>query len=396
VEAGAYLHDVVLEIVDGRIVGIRTDEDGAPLGAIDLGDRTILPGLIDVHTHLADRSWQPEEEFDYWGLPAPAFGIVGAVSARATLHAGFTTVRSASEPYFAGPALRDAIAAGWIEGPRVFAAGPMISITGGHGAWGNWMAPEHRLTTSAHAVADGEDQVRRTVREQIRANVDLIKISATGGYGTARTVPGAASYTEGELRAAVDEGRKRGIPVAVHAHGPEGILNAIRAGAHSIEHASMIDQEGIEAARAAGTWLVMDLLAAHYDLIEVARDYDDKELEGDNRQTYRDVEERFRQAYEAGSRMAFGTDSGVYPHGRNAEQFALMVAAGMSPLDALRSATIHAADLLGIAEDTGHTRPGARADLVAVPGDPLRDPSVLTGIDFVMKAGRVVRQPEGR
>jgi imidazolonepropionase-like amidohydrolase len=349
--------------------------------------------LIDLHTHLADRSWQPEEEFDYWALSAPAFGILGAIGAEATLQAGFTTIRNVSEPYYAGVAIRDAIEAGWIQGPRVLTAGPMISMTGGHGSWGNWMAPEHRLTTPAHAIADGEDEVRRAVREQIRANVDLVKLSATGGYGTEGTVPGAASYTEDELRAAVDEARKRGIHVAVHAHGAEGILNAIRAGAHSIEHASMIDAEGIAAARAAGTWLVMDLLAAHYDLIEADRNYSDKELEGDNRETYRDIEDAFRQAYQGGAPMAFGTDAGIYPHGRNAEQFALMVAAGMTPADALRSATIRAAELLGIDDDTGHTRVGARADLVAVDGDPLADPSVLTEIDFVMKAGEVVRRP---
>lgn len=396
VEAGTYLEDVVVEIVDGRITDVRTGQTSPPPGAIDLGERTILPGLIDLHTHLADRSWLPEAEFDYWAMPAPSFGIVGAVNAKTTLHAGFTTVRNVSEPYYAGVALRDAIAAGWIEGPRMFAAGPMISITGGHGSWGNWMGPAHELTTSAHAIADGEDEVRRTVREQIRARVDLVKLSATGGYGTTGTIPGAASYTEGELRAAVDEARKGGIHVAVHAHGAEGILNAVRAGAHSIEHASMIDAEGIAAARASGTWLVMDLLAAHYDLIEVARDYSDKELEGDNLQTYREVEQTFREAYEGGARIAFGTDAGVYPHGRNAEQFPLMVAAGMTPADAIRSATIRAAELLGIEGDSGHTRIGARADLVAVPGDPLADPSVLTRIDFVMKAGEVVRRPDDR
>ena len=392
VEVGAYRPDVLITVVDGRIAGVRPATDAAvPDGTLDLGDRTVLPGLIDLHTHLADRGWLPEAEFDYWAMPAPAFGIVAAANARTTLHAGFTTVRNVSEPFFAGTAIRDAIEAGWTEGPRVFASGPMISITGGHGAWGNWLGPQHELTTPAHAIADGEVEVRRTVREQIRANVDLIKISATGGFGSAGTVPGAASYTEAELHAAVDEARKRGIHVAVHAHGEEGILNAIAAGAHTIEHASLIDDAGIAAAREAGTWVVMDLLAAHYDLIEVSRDYSDKELVGDNEATYHDIEARFRRVYEAGIRMAFGTDAGVVPHGRNAEQFALMVAAGMTPEDAIRSATIRAAELLGIADDTGHLRVGARADLVAVAGDPLGDPSVLTEIDFVMKAGQVVR-----
>lgn len=393
VEAGAYVDDVLIEIVDGRIAGIEPAPGTLPAGTIDLGDRTILPGLIDVHTHLADNTWMPEEDFDYWAMPPASFGIVGTVNARTMLHAGFTTVRNVSEAYFTGVALRDAIAAGWIEGPRVFASGPMISITGGHGAWGNWMAPHIEVDGPGHAVADGEDEVRRTVREHIRAGVDLIKISATGGFGSAGTVPGAASYTEGELRAAVDEARKRGLHVAVHAHGEEGILNAIAAGAHSIEHASLIGPDGIAAAREAGTWVVMDLMGAHYDLIEVVRNYDDKELLGDNEAVYRDYERVFRATYEAGVRMAFGTDASVFPHGRAAEQFALMVAAGMTPADAIRSATIRAAELLGIEGDTGHLRPGARADLVAVRGDPLADPAVLTGIDFVMQGGRTVRRP---
>ncbi len=393
VEAGAYVDDVLVEVADGRIVSVGPAPTSLPAGTVDLGDRTVLPGLIDVHTHLGDNSWLPAEQYDPWTLTPAAFGIAGTVNARATLHAGFTTVRNVSEPYFTGIALRDAIAGGWIEGPRMFVSGPMITITGGHGAWGNWMAPQFDRSGLDHAVADGEDEVRRTVREHIRASVDLIKVAATGGFGTTGTVPGAASFTEAELRAAVDEARKRGLHVAAHAHGEEGILNAIAAGAHSIEHATMMGPEGIAAARAAGTWLVMDLLAAHYDLIEVDQDYSDKELEGDNADVYRDYEGVFRAAYDAGARMAFGTDAGVVPHGRNAEQFALMVAAGMSPADAVRSATIRAAELLGIEDEAGHLRPGARADLVAVRGDPLADPGVLTGIDFVMQGGRVVRRP---
>lgn len=393
VEAGAYVDDVLIEIVDGRVASVRRATASLPDGTLDLGDRTVLPGLIDVHTHLGDRSWLPEEEFDHWAMSPAAFGIAGTANAMATLHAGFTTVRNVSEPYFTGVALRDAIAAGWIEGPRMFVSGPMITMSGGHGAWGNWMAPQLEVSGLGDAVADGEDEVRRTVRSHIRAGVDLIKVAATGGFGTTGTVPGAASYTEAELRAAVDEARKRGLHLAAHAHGEEGIVNAIAAGAHSIEHASLIGEAGIAAAKAAGAWLVMDLLAARYDLLEVDRDYSDKELEGDNAAVYRDYERVFRAAYEAGVKLAFGTDAGVFPHGRNAEQFALMVAAGMTPVDAIRSATIRAAELLGIDEDTGHLRPGARADLVAVAGDPLADPALLTTIDFVMQGGQVVRRP---
>jgi len=391
VELGKYRSDVLIKIENGLIREIAdASETQASSEWIDLSGYTILPGLIDVHTHLCDNTYLGDE-FNHWALPAASFGIVGVVNAQKLLEAGFTTVRNVSEPYYAGVALRDAIANGWITGPRMFVSGPMITMTGGHGDWGGWMAPEHNVQTPAETVADGVDEVRKEVRNHIQNGVDLIKVAATGGYSTSGSIPGAATYSVQELRAAVEEAAKRGYVVAAHAHGDEGIQNAVAAGVRSIEHAGLLAEGSLQQIKENGVFLVMDLLAAHYDLVETKKDFSDKELGSSNEDLYREYSLRFARAYNAGVRMAFGTDSGVYPHGRNAEQFALMIEAGMTPIDAIRSATLWAAELLGIEENAGHLRVGMWADLVAVEGDPLVDSSTLTDIRFVMKAGKIVK-----
>ncbi|MEM7585590.1 MAG: amidohydrolase family protein, partial [Acidobacteriota bacterium] len=346
--------------------------------------------LMDVHTHLCDNSYLGDA-FDHWALPAASFGIACTINAKKLLEAGFTTVRNVSEPYYAGVALRDAIRNGWIEGPRMFVSGQMITMTGGHGDWGGWMAPEHDLRTPAEVVADGVDEVRKAVRTHIQHGVDLIKVAATGGFHTHGSIPGAATYSEEELRAAVEEAAKRGFAVAAHAHGDDGIKNAVAAGVRSIEHATLIEDATLEQAKAAGVFLVMDLLAAHYDLVETGKDFGDKQLGSDNEDAYRAFAERFAAAYRAGAKIAFGTDSGIYPHGRNAEQFGLMIEAGMKPIDAIRSATLWAAELLGIEENAGQVQEGMWADLVAVAGDPLADSSTLSDVRFVMKAGKIFK-----
>jgi imidazolonepropionase-like amidohydrolase len=299
-----------------------------------------------------------------------------------------------SDAFYCDVALRDAIARGWIEGPRVFASGPIVTITGGHGSWGNWLAPEHRLTTHASAIVDGADEARKAVRTHIQYGVDLIKVAATGGFGTPGSIPGAASFTVEELSAMVEEAGKRGLAVTAHAHGAAGIANAIRAGVRSIDHGTFLDEATIELMKERDVFLVMDLLAAHYDLIEVNKDFSDKALSSGNAEEYAKMAARFRQAYEAGVRIAFGTDASVFPHGRNAEQFHLMVEAGMSPADAIRSATSWAAELVGIGSEAGGLTVGRRADIIAVPGDPLRDVRTLERVEFVMKAGRVYLSPE--
>ena len=389
VETGAYDSNVVLTVRGGVITDVRKATGRASrANTIDLSAYTVLPGLVDAHVHLCDNSYM-EDGFDHLAYPGATFGIVGTVNARTTLRAGFTTVRNPSDAFYCDVALRDAIARGWIEGPRVFASGPILTITGGHGAWGNWLAPEHRLTTHASAVVDGVDEARKAVRTHIQYGVDLIKVAATGGFGTPGSIPGAASFTVEEMAAMVDEAGKRGLAVTAHAHGPEGIANAIRAGVRSIEHGTFLDEAAIQLMKERDVFLVMDLLAARYDLIEVNKDFSDKALADGNAEEYAKMVARLRQAYEAGVRIAFGTDASVFPHGRNAEQFRLMVDAGMSPADAIRSATSWAAELLGIGDEAGSLTAGRRADIIAVSGDPLRDVRVLERVEFVMKAGTV-------
>lgn len=387
VRTGLYKENQLIEIKDGRIASISTTTKESLTGDyIDLADHVVLPGLIDAHTHLCDNSYMGSE-FDHWIYPAATFGIVGVVNAEKTIRAGFTTVRDMASVFYCDVALRDAINQGWIVGPRMLASGTMMTVTGGHGTWGNWIAPQHKVETMAHLNADGADQTRRAARELIRNKVDVIKVAATGGYGTHGTVPGAASYTVEELRAVVDEAGKNGISVAAHAHGADGIKNAVRAGVRSIEHGSMIDEEGIRMMRKQGTFAVLDLLSAHFDLIELNQDYQDKDLGHSNNAEYQAIAGRFKAVYDAGVKIVYGTDAGVYPHGRNAEQFQLMVKAGMSPIDAIRSATVTAAELLELSDDIGSIEVGKFADLIAVKGDPATDVSVLQNVEFVMQQG---------
>ncbi|HMB91009.1 MAG TPA: amidohydrolase family protein [Rhodothermales bacterium] len=394
VENGVLISNALIRVENGVIQEVTAGADRQDYeDIIDLSGYTVLPGLMDTHAHLCDNTYMGED-FDFWAYPAATFGIVGTVNARITLEAGFTTVRDVSEPFYADVALRDAIKKGWIDGPRMYVSGPMITMSGGHGNWGNWIAHQHKVTTDADAVADGPDEVRKATRIHIKHGVDLIKIAATGGFGSHGTIPGAASYTVEEMQAAVEEARKRGLKVAAHAHGADGIKNAIQAGVHSIEHGSLLDQEAIDLMKEKEVFLVMDVLAAHYDLIEKNQDYSDKELGHSNEEEYANYQQRFRQAYQAGVKMVFGTDAGVYPHGRNAEQFRLMVEAGMTPEDAIRAATIWAAELIGIENQAGSVEAGKWADLIAVKGNPLEDIAVLEDVRFVMKDGKVYKGME--
>ena len=390
VESGSYIENQLIEVVDGRISAISpAGKDSLSSDVINLSDYFVLPGLIDAHTNLCDSSYMGPD-FDHWAYPAATFGIVGTVNALKTLQAGFTTVRDMSAPFYCDVALRDAIEKGWVAGPRVLASGTMMTMTGGHGSWGNWIAPQHHFNTAANLNADGADQTRQATRELIKNRVDVIKIAATGGYGTYGTIPGAASYTVEEMAAVVEEARKYGVHVAAHAHGAEGIKNAIKAGVRSIEHGSMIDEEGIRMMRKQGTFAVLDLLSAYFDLIELNQDYTDKELGHANDEEYQSIAERFKATYDGGVKIAFGTDAGVYPHGRNAEQFQLMVDAGMTPIDAIRSATVVAAELLDQSEDIGTLSVGKIADMIALKTDPLEDVSALEKVVFVMQGGKPI------
>ena len=393
--------NVVIVVQDERIARIvSAAELKIPANAqvVDLSRATVLPGLIDCHTHLGSRADRYEEIYQFKDSPfTSAIAAVG--NARKTLEAGFTTVRDVGSAPFLAVDLREAIDEGSIPGPRVVASGPGISITGGHGDLNNY-APQVRYQMFPEdrdfGIADGVDQIRHVVRAQVKYGVDVIKILATGGVLSKGDKPGAPQYTPEELKAAADEAHMAGRKIAAHAHGAEGIRNAIAAGIDSIEHASLIDDEGIRMAKEKGTYLVPDIYNDDY-LIGDAIKYGlpaenlDKERAVGQRQR-----ENFAKAVKAGAKIAFGTDAGVYPHGDNARQFFYMVKYGMTPAQAIRAATLAAADLIGRSQDVGSIQPGRYADIIAVAGNPLQDVRALEKVGFVMKGGTIYKNEFGR
>jgi imidazolonepropionase-like amidohydrolase len=379
---------IVVEAGKVKAVGISPP---IPPGAreIDLSRFTVLPGLIDCHTHLVgDYSQSIEPLTDLRTTPAQrAFESIP--NAKKTLEAGFTTVRDVGTyRAFVDVALRDAIAKGWVEGPRMFVAGSYLTITGGGGAM-TGIAPDIQLPWDLKfGVADGPDQVRQRVRDIAQYGVDLIKVIATGAFLTHGSNPGSPEYTYEELRAAVEEAGKKGLKVAAHAHSTEGIKLAVRAGVASIEHGTFLDDEGIALMKERGTYLVADIYDAEWLRHEskelVPQDFAEKLPEADEIQR-----RNFEKAVKAGVRIAFGTDSSVYPHGLNARQFAWQVRYGQTPAEAIRSATLSAAELIGREKEFGSLEPGKWADLIAVRGDPLQDVRVLESVSFVMKEGKI-------
>lgn len=391
-EKGQLVNDVLIVIKEKKIIKIEKGSEKTEYNnVIDLSEYTVLPGLIDCHAHL--NSNYHDRTIDPWELPSASFGILGAINAKKTLFAGFTTVRNLHANYYSDVALRDAINLGWTSGPRMYVSGAALTITGGHAAWGNWMSPQLELEENPGSVVDGEDEARKEVRRHIKNGVDVIKLMATGGFGTTGTIPGATSFTFEEITAAVEEAKKRGLKVAAHAHGAEGIKNAIKAGVHSIEHGTFLDKESVELMIAHNTYLTIDLLAAHWDLFEENQDLSDKQIDTDNKGLYEKLTANFNMAYKEGVKMVFGTDAGIYPHGRNAEQFTLMVKAGMTEIDAIRSATLVAAELIGIQDKTGSIEEGKWADIIAVKGNPLKNIEILEKVEFVMKEGKRYKSP---
>jgi imidazolonepropionase-like amidohydrolase len=389
VAKGEVLKDQTILINGERITAVGPSGSvvvPATAKVIDLSGATVLPGLIDAHTHLTGDPML--SGYKSLGVSDIRAALYGARSARVTLEAGFTTVRNVGASGFGDVALRDAINDGELPGPRMRVSGYPIGIQGGH--CDNNLLPQDFHYTE-RGVADGPWEARAKVREMAKYGADVIKICASGGVLSKGDEPGAQQYTLEEMKAIVDEAHKLGRRVAAHAHGASSIRDAILAGVDSVEHASLIDDEGIRLAREKGTYLVMDIYDDDFILQEGAKAGMLPESLAKEKALGQLQRDNFRKAFKAGDKMAFGTDAGVYPHGDNARQFAYMVKYGMTPMQAIQAATIQAADLLGWKDRVGSIAPGKYADIVAVKGDPTADPAELTRVRFVMKGGAVVK-----
>ena len=390
--AGRTVEEPVIVITDGRIASV-VGRGGArpviPAGAtrIDLPGKTLLPGLIDMHVHL-------DSNPRYGGYTSLQFTdsfwvAQGVRNARDMLEAGFTTVRNVGSENYSDVGYKQAVDEGLMAGPRIVPAAHALSATGGH-CDQTYLPPS--LNAKGKAVGDGPQELRNRVREQRKYGAEVIKVCATGGVFSRNNEPGQQQLSEEELRAIAEEAHQWGLKVAAHAHGAAGIKAAIRAGIDTIEHASLIDPEGIRLAKERGTWLSMDIYNTEYTQAEGAKNgvlEDNLRKDREIAQLQRD---NFRAAHRAGVRMVFGTDAGVMPHGSAGGQFRVMVQYGMTPMEAIQSATRNAAQALGREADVGAIAVGRYGDLIAVDGDPLANIRELEDVDAVIKGGELVRR----
>ncbi|WP_291200580.1 amidohydrolase family protein [Hyphomonas sp.] len=386
VERGTVMKDYDILVENGAIkaVGRKGTLGASGAAKIDMKGAFLLPGLSDSHVHLTSRS--DLHGYRRLAVSTPRSAISGVANAEKTLRAGFTTVRNLGGPGFADVDLKDAIDTGEIPGPRIIPAGQSIGITGGH--CDNNLLP-YEDNAIGGGVADGPWAVRQKVRENKKYGAEVIKFCGTGGVLSKGTTIGAQQFTLEEMQAIVSEAHELGMKVAVHAHGAKGIQTALEAGVDSVEHASLISDESLALAVKQGTFLSMDIYVSDFILGEgeaagiLPESLEKEKIVGQAQR------ERFQAATKAGAKIAFGTDAGVYTHGLNARQFALMVKWGMSPAEAIRAATLGNAELFGLKDQIGSLAAGKRADIIAVDGDPLADVRQLEDVDFVMKDGAV-------
>lgn len=390
VRSGKVLTDQKLTLEGDRIASIGPAGPAAerPAGAVVLGPKlTVLPGLIDAHTHL---TFEPTElGLLRVGISGPREALKGAKSARATLAAGFTLVRNLGAGEFSDVALREAIDAGDVPGPRLVASGPAVGITGGH-CDQNLLAPQFGATN--FGVADGPEAVRHKVRELIKYGAGVIKLCATGGVLSKGTDPRTAQLSREELAMAVGEAHRLGRKVAVHAHGAQSIGWALEAGADSIEHASFLDEASVAAfKKAKDAWLVPTAYLGDWMLENAQATGMPPHVVQKAKEVFPLARKNLSRALAAGVKVAMGTDAGLFPHGLNARELQVYVRLGLTPLQALQTATVNAASLLGLADRAGALEPGKYADLIAVEGDPLSDIAALERVRFVMKGGSVFK-----
>lgn len=390
VESGKTIKDVSVLVEGNRIIRIADQGDievSDDANVIDLSGKTLVPGLMDMHVHLTGDA--ADNFLASRGNSVPRQTVKAVKNAEKTLMAGFTTVRNLGASGYSVIAVRDGVNAGEVPGPRIWAAGHSVGITGGH-CDDNFSPPEAK--SRSNGAADGPWAVRAKVRENIKYGANTIKVCATGGVFSKGTKVGIQQLTEEEIRAAVEEAHMRGLIAAAHAHGTEGIKAAIKAGIDSIEHCSFMDQEAIELALKHGTFLSCDIYNTEYTLAFGEANGVPEENINKEKEVGTIQRESFRKATQAGVKMVFGSDAAIYPHGDNGKQFSRMVKFGMTPMQSLQAATINSATLLKQDAELGQIKEGFLADIVAVDGDPIKNINVMENVSFVMKDGVVYKQ----